>query len=708
MLMEDGAELVEAAVESLRGQKEALNLPDFTIVSMPRFREVARAAKLTRADKEVICEQAILVVDQFYAHLPFKRARYAFDPVQRLRLLHAQIPRGDDDLRFHSALLRVFADMRDAHTFYGLPAPYGGATAFLPFFMKCYEEEGRRRFVVTNVLTGLAHPAFKPGVEVTGWNGMAVSSAVERLAESVAAGNRASRFLRGLMQMTIRPLSYTLPPDEEAVFVQYTPDDGAGDRVLALPWNVATGMTGGLLQARASGICEPVAGHNAARHVLWGQREWEEQAELQIAEAEAAATRLRVRVYSCPQAVPRRLREDGRLFSKVPAIFDFQHPSGVFLQGSIAPNELCGVFEGAAKRFGYVRIKSFAPPPDTIFTEFRRILDVMNECAPDGLIVDVRGNPGGSIKGAERLLQLLTPKTITPAAFHFANTPTIQEILDRLAADNLDDMMLKAEFDEWIGDGFEALASGKPVTDGHPLTSHRSANDTGQVYQSPVALLIDAASYSATDIFAAGFQDHGIGLIIGVDDNTGGGGGSRWLHHDDLLEKLRGIPDLPLKKLPAGAVLGFAHLRASRAGNRAGDSLEDVGVTCNKRWSLTKKDLMDFGSDLVGFACAQLAALPVRRLEILSAGIEPDGLRVTVRATNLDRLVCYLDEQLRFVVNANVSSFTIPLDDAERGSKALSIRGMARKDGKLEAAAACRRPLTGGAMRASPEHERPE
>ena len=46
-------------------------------------------------------------------------------------------------------------------------------------------------------------------------------------------------------------------------------------------------------------------------------------------------------------------------------------------------------------------------------------------------------------------------------------------------------------------------------------------------------LVTDAFCYSTTDIFAAGFQDHEIGTILGCHDNTGAGGANVW-DHDDL------------------------------------------------------------------------------------------------------------------------------------------------------------------------------
>ncbi|MBM2850516.1 MAG: hypothetical protein HW418_3458 [Anaerolineales bacterium] len=40
----------------------------------------------------------------------------------------------------------------------------------------------------------------------------------------------------------------------------------------------------------------------------------------------------------------------------------------------------------------------------------------------DGLVLDVRGNPGGNILAAEKLLQLFTPRPIQPAPMLFINT----------------------------------------------------------------------------------------------------------------------------------------------------------------------------------------------------------------------------------------------------------------------------------------------
>ena len=134
MLFEDGADQTLAALHLLESQKDQLDCPDLKISALPEFIAHAQSVRLTRHEREILVEQAILLIDQFYAHLPFKRARYATDPVQRFRIIRAELHHYPTDLAFHDQMLQAFLRLRDAHTFYALPVPYLGAFAFLPIF----------------------------------------------------------------------------------------------------------------------------------------------------------------------------------------------------------------------------------------------------------------------------------------------------------------------------------------------------------------------------------------------------------------------------------------------------------------------------------------------------------------------------------------------------------------------------------------------
>jgi hypothetical protein len=65
---------------------------------------------------------------EFYVHLPLKRAMHACDPVQRLRLLRNRHS-GMSDRRFHDEMIDIVSSVRDLHTNYVLPRPYKGKVA---------------------------------------------------------------------------------------------------------------------------------------------------------------------------------------------------------------------------------------------------------------------------------------------------------------------------------------------------------------------------------------------------------------------------------------------------------------------------------------------------------------------------------------------------------------------------------------------------
>jgi hypothetical protein len=83
---------------------------------------------LTKSDRQRIVAQALVILSQNYAHLPFKRSMHGIDPIQRLRLLQYQVDQTEeDDLEpdsmFHAKMTTIFQSLRDLHTTYRLPYP---------------------------------------------------------------------------------------------------------------------------------------------------------------------------------------------------------------------------------------------------------------------------------------------------------------------------------------------------------------------------------------------------------------------------------------------------------------------------------------------------------------------------------------------------------------------------------------------------------
>lgn len=547
------APFVKDADEAVKSQLQ-------TTTDLPTF--LKTGGELTLEDRQLLAEQALLLLEQTYVHLPLKRAMHAVDPIQRLKLVQYRLSQLSEEklppeIRFHNEMTDIFTSLRDLHTNYLLPAPFKDKVAYLPFLVEEYYENGEPGYIVSRVINNFKHPTFEAGVEILYWNGVPIRKAVELNAERQAGGNSAARFARGLNALTVRPMVRMLPPDEEWVTITYRslkgkelelkqdwlvfspetsggidPDSGKGRGVTALGFDLQTDLT------------------NQAKKVLF-------------APAAVAAERKPVK----PLATA----------TTMPAVF--RHQTVTTKQG----------------KFGYIRIFTFNVPSDQEFVdEFVRLAQSLPQ---NGLIIDVRGNGGGLIYAAERLLQVLTSKHIEPERAQFITTPLALDICRRHAPSPLD-----PDFDlgPWIKSMKQAVVTGATYSLGYPITPEKSCNTIGQKYKGPVLLITDALCYSATDIFAAGFQDHKVGPILGVHGNTGAGGANVWTHQ--LLRTLTGGTESPFKPLPNGAGMRVAIRQTLRVGEQAGMPVEDLGIVPDEEHKMTKKDVLQGNVDLIEHA----------------------------------------------------------------------------------------------------------
>ncbi|MGZ8476360.1 MAG: amidohydrolase family protein, partial [Candidatus Limnocylindria bacterium] len=133
---------------------------DVSIAPLPLAELLDRRGDLTLGDRRLIVEQAIVLLEQAYVHLPTKRARYAVDPLQRLRLLEHRLQdiESTSDLgpesEFHEELIDIFTSLRDLHTHYVPPEPYRSHTVYLPFLVEECTRDGRLQYVVSKVANG--------------------------------------------------------------------------------------------------------------------------------------------------------------------------------------------------------------------------------------------------------------------------------------------------------------------------------------------------------------------------------------------------------------------------------------------------------------------------------------------------------------------------------------------------------------------------
>ena len=249
-------------------------------------------------------------------------------------------------------------------------------------------------------------------------------------------------------------------------------------------------------------------------------------------------------------------------------------------------------------------------------------------------MLDVRGNGGGNVVAAELCLQTLTGRPVEPEPAQFAAT-TLNLRLCR-SSDSLE---------PWRKSMDQALETGALYSAGVPFTEREWFDAVPQAYFGPIVLLTDARCYSATDIFSAGFQDNGIGSILGTDGSTGAGGGNVW-KLADLIGAFDGRTDVPYRALPLGASVSLVMRRLLRVGPNAGTPLEDYGVVPDELHTTTRRDILDDDADLMAAAVDQLEKAPARRFDVTLSEADSD-LTATFGVLGVDRADIEVDGRPR-------------------------------------------------------------
>lgn len=608
-------------------------------IDLPLLRnELPVDAGLTLADKRTLVDQARVLIEQVYAHLHLKTALYGIDPVQRLTLLQYRLEDPDDDivqkeLEFHRELINIFHSMHDLHTNYVLPLPYRRMTAILPFLVEEFFDGAEQpHYIVTKMISGFEHDSFKPGVEILVWNGLPIQEAIRRNGENESGSNAAARFAVGLRSLTIRPLSTSLPPEEIHILLHYK-DSEAVERTIEFEW----------LTLQAGGMSTADMGLNIYSSQVTNELQAMQnidslyQQSMMGYHLQAEQINLcRLQLYAA---------NDDSAGATDSAANTGDIPGQPALKSALETT-LPEVIRAATLTtpdgdFAYLRLFSFMLNDHQSF--LAEVIRLLQQLPQNGLVLDLRGNPGGLITAAETLLQLFTPRTIEPEKAQFKSGPLVRELCRRNAPSPT---IPQINLAPWVDSLSRAHASGALYSTGHSITSAQAANAIGQVYTAPVVLITDAYCYSAADMFAAGFRDHNIGPILGANDNTGAGGANVWQHL--LLRVLADIPGMDesgllknvFKELPRFADFRVSSRRMLRVGEEARMPLEDFGVEPDRRHYMTRNDILHGNEDLYNHAAKLLVAQTRYRLEV---SVDTAKCRLKLKTLEIDRVDWFID-----------------------------------------------------------------
>jgi Peptidase family S41 len=563
---------------------------------------------LTRAERLRLIEGIEAVIGGVYTHLPLKRARYGTDPVQRLRILRSQVDQLTDDA-FHLELADLVTRLRDAHTRYAGPLALASKVAALPFLVEMIGTSSAPTYVVTKVGHDLT-TAFRPGVILEYWNGVPIDRAVRRYSDAEVGGRPDSQRAWATQSLTLRSLQYSPPPDEQWVIVGYRSTTKTGSptgpaREIKIPWQVIdpseiaplleSGPTGRVpVRLRRTRAIDPAAAAiRQAKMLLF------------------APGALTGKQSTAPTQAPATTRRP---------------PTADVIATTLTRTLKAMSINAPGGAFGYLRIYGFDTLPDPFVSELMRLIPLL----PDrGLILDVRGNPGGYIWAAELALQLFTPKPIQPTRFSVLATPFTRDMAD---VPSLRDDLLP-----WKASLNAAVRNGELYSQPIPITDVRACNSIGQMYGGPVVLVGDSTTYSAGDLFSAGFVDNGIGPFVCVGEATGAGGANVW-DYAELRSALSGSA-IALPALPDGIGLSLSYRRATRSGPSEGLPIEDIGIS-GESYALTRDDLLAGNRDLIARCIALLEQNPPTKM---SAALDRSSRSITVATTGLSRVDSLFD-----------------------------------------------------------------
>jgi hypothetical protein len=328
-----------------------------------------------------------------------------------------------------------------------------------------------------------------------------------------------------------------------------------------------------------------------------------------------------------------------------------------WLTGKFQDNVSARAITVDGNEYGYLRLWSFDLSDDDGFVA--EVVSMLGQLPQNGLIIDLRGNPGGLIWAAERLLQLFTPSRISPSRFSIIASDLTRAMTD--APQN------RRELGPWRRTLLDAIGTGEVYSQSVTITPHDRCNDIGQVYGGPVVAVVDPTTYSAADLFAAGFADNGLGTVVSVGRATGAGGANVW--RADTLNSVLAGTSKSLPRLPRGVGFTMSVRRATRIGASDGAPIEDVGIVGHRSYAMTRADLIDGNVGLHAYCGRLLEAEPST-----SMTVEWSSPNLTAAVAKLDRVDVYVDSRPRASLDV-ADACALELNDVREEIRVEGYRG---------------------------------
>jgi hypothetical protein len=463
--------------------------------------------------RQLLIRQARLMLVDLYANRDLKLATFGrqIDPLPLLEKLEKNLD-GLSIEGFHQEMVNIFALQRDLHARYYLPLPYGCYRNMMPFTLREIQEGRSKKVVVSSVVDVPEFLSLLPkdldleiGDELLSVNHQPLRKLFQKRAPLTGGANEEAAWRIFLEELSFTIQTTHLMPQEDEVILKFRKRKG-GVSQIRVPW-VNRGRT------------------------------------------------------SCLDANPASPM-DGFLKRDRNELF----PTSLSSLRDEEEGVSWRILENRYGRFAVLKLEHFDPVDlreDQVITLIEKLMKEQF-ADTDGLIIDVRNNPGGQIPLGEMMLQLFGPiekNKLLNFSFNINDTN-----LFFLRNVMLDEDLYRAFYD--------ARARGDKLSTPIPLTDLGNLGFTKPAYSKPVAIFTNASCYSTCDMFAAQMQDHGYAIVVG-EDTTTGAGGANFLEHTFIIDGLLGQGRGAFKPLPAKQDMTTAWRQAYRI---TGQLIENVGV----------------------------------------------------------------------------------------------------------------------------------
>lgn len=546
--------------------------PSEAITNISALTAAINEPPLTIEEKRFTIRQINLVFKELNPNMILYKSLYDYNPCEALKKLSKSLTPEQTNFQFHVAMSEIFTRAHDAHTKYIVPAPFETSYALLGCSIERFYVPGglegsddNARYVVSSVIPGWTfdNPDFQVGVEIIAYGGRLIKEAVNNLAELSFGANDQARLLRGVNYLTYRKLKQELIPTEESVEVAFIDADGK-TRQITLPWVFVDTSKGNF------SVEMPIRTvHKHGREMS----EEEENCNPQLMSQTSIKSLLER--YSVQSKI--LSREEIEVSTDFDDLFQAE------------------IIETSVGKIGRLIISSFSSLTTPAFlAESKRIIGLMPE---KGLILDLRGNRGGSSLIVKALVEMLTGADLGRQRVAARASDSALQLASRMTI-----------FDEKVrNESLEvykrAIIAGDFLTGptNIELFSPYAQALQERIYFGPLMTIINSRTFSSGDVFTMVQKDLELSTLVGTFDNSAGGGATK-ISYGQLCKQL----PLTYPKIKDPLDFDTAHYRYYRMGNTAGAIVEHFGIEADVRYYRTLNDVINDDCDLIEYIASEL------------------------------------------------------------------------------------------------------